>query len=210
MLPHTSNLSDWAAERKFLGRFYQSQGFNQKQGFSNDCGPASLAMVVNMLLFQANPGAQPIDKATVIRSAGLLFWERLPGWVPQVGGATTPWGLAIAFNHLAAQMGLDWQAERKSRARRAHVIEYLTTGRPVTALKIWPGGGAHWVNLVRFSIEKDKLYYLDPNPHFENLAEEKRLQSQDWRSFEADWGRKNWWSQFFGIHNELIVYSRVS
>ena len=210
MLPHTSHLSNWAAERKYFGRFYLSQGFNQKQGFTNDCGPASLAMMINMLLFQANPGSQPLDRTTIIRSSGFLFWERLPGWIPKVGGATTPWGLVKAFNRLANNLELDWQAERKSRARRAHVIEYLTTGRPVTALKIWKNGGAHWVNLVRYSSEKDKLYYLDPNPYLENLPEERRLQTQNWQDFEADWGRKNWWSQILGIHNELIVYSRMN
>jgi len=199
--------ANWTAERQFYGRFYLSQGFNARQGFSNDCGPTSLAMVLNLLLFQANPGAHPLEKEAIARQSGFWLWERLPGWLPKVGGATAPWGVVNAFNRWARRLGLDWRAERKSRARRAHVLECLMTGRPATALKIWPSGGAHWVNLVRYSAEKDRIYYLDPNPYLEYLDEERRLQSQSWAEFEADWTRRNWWSRLLGIHCELITYT---
>ena len=200
---------DWSAERQFFGRFYLSQGFNAKQGFSNDCGPTSLAMVLNLLLFQANLGARPLEKVAVARQSGFWPWERLPGWLPNVGGATAPWGVVNAFNRWSHRLGLDWRAERKSRARRAHVLECLMTGKPATALKIWPTGGAHWVNLVRFNAEKDRLYYLDPNPYLAYLDEEKRLQSQAWAEFEADWSRRSWWSRLLGMHCELIIYTPV-
>ena len=202
------NLSDWLAERHYFGRFYQSQGFNEKRGYTNDCGPTNLAMVVNMLLFQANLGTKSLNKNEVIRSSGLFFWERIPVWVPKFGGATAPWGLVKAFNHWSEEFGLDWRAERRSRARRAHIIENLISGRTVTALKIWKTGGAHWVNLVRYVSEKDRLYFLDPNPYLEYLAEEKRLQSQSWTEFDADWSRVSWWSRLLGIRNEIITYSK--
>lgn len=205
----STTMTNWMAERQFLGRFYQSQGFGKNQTYTNDCGPASLAMVINMLLFQANLNSQPLDKNTVTQSSNLRFWERLPYWVPSVGGATPPWGMVIAFNRLAEHLKLDWQAERKSQARRAHVIEYLMTGKPVSALKIWKNGGAHWIDLVRYSRDKDRVYFLDPNPYLEHLPAEKRLQSQSWVEFEADWSRKSWWSRLLGIHCELIIYSKV-
>jgi hypothetical protein len=75
-------------------------------------------------------------------------------------------------------------------------------GRPVTALKIWKNGGAHWVNLVRYSAEKDRVYYLDPNPWLEHLPPEKRLQSQTWTEFDADWSRACWWSRLLVIHKK--------
>ena len=202
------NLSDWLAERHYFGRFYQSQGFNEKRGYTNDCGPTSLAVVVNMLLFQANLGIKSLNKDEVIRSSGLFFWERIPAWVPKFGGATAPCGLVKAFNHWSEEFGLDWHAERRSHARRAHIIENLISGRTVTALKIWKTGGAHWVNLVRYISEKDRLYFLDPNPYLEYLAEEKRLQSQSWVEFDADWSRVSWWSRLLGIRNEIITYSK--
>ncbi len=209
MIPSSSNLTNWAAERQFLGRFYQSQGMRDAARVSNDCGPTSLAVVLNILAFQANLNARPLEKIALLEFAGLRFWQRLPDWVPSVGGATAPWGMAAAFNLWSERMKLEWRAERHSRARRAHVIEHLMNGRPVTALKIWSNGGAHWVNLMRYSSEKDRVYFLDPNPWLEHLPPEKRLQSQTWPDFEADWSRACWWSRLLGIHNEIIVYSRL-
>jgi hypothetical protein len=206
----SSSISDWTAERQYFGRFYQSQGFTEKPGYTNDCGPASLAVTLNMLRFQANLGTPPIEKTAVIQTSGFLFWDHLPAWLPKIGGATAPWGMVKAFNHLAAKMSLNWRAERRSHARRAHIIEVLMTGRPVSALKVWKVGGAHWVTLVKYSSEKDKLYFLDPNPFLEYLPVEKRLQSQAWAEFDADWSRETWWSKLLGIKNELVIYSKTN
>ena len=205
----SSSLADWTAERRYFGRFYISQGFTEKKGFTNDCGPASLAATLNMLLFQANLGAVRVEKAAILSHLKMLFWERLPGWIPKVGGATAPWGMVNAFNQLAEKNSLDWQAVRKTHARRAHIIEALMTGRPVSALKIWKTGGAHWITLVRYASEKDKLYYLDPNPFLEYLPVDKRLQSQTWAAFEKDWQRECWWSKLLGIKNELVIFSKT-
>jgi len=205
----TYSLSNWTAERKFYGRFYQSQGFNNKKGFTNDCGPTSLAVILNIFLFQDNLNIPPLEKKSIIHSSGLIFWDRLPHWVPRIGGATAPWGMAKAFNRWAKKFDLNWRAERKNRARRAHVLENLMMGKPVSALKIWKTGGAHWVNLVRYSSEKERVYYLDPNPFLQYLPEDKRLQSQTWEEFQADWSRSNWWSKALGIKNELIIYTHI-
>jgi len=204
-----NSLPDWTAERRYFGRFYLSQGFNKAQGLTNDCGPTSLAVTLNMLIFQANLGASMLEKETVIQASRFFFWDRLPGWVPGVGGATSPWGMQKAFNLQASKMDLDWRAERRSHARRAHIIEALMMGRPISALKIWKNGGAHWVTLVRYSNEKDRLYFIDPNPFLEYLPVDKRLQSQPWSEFESDWSREVWWSKLLGIKNELIVYSKT-
>jgi len=204
-----NSLPDWTAERQYFGRFYLSQGFTKKQRITNDCGPASLAVTLNMLIFQANLGASMFEKETMIQASRFLFWDRLPGWIPGIGGATAPWGMRKAFNFLASKMGLDWRAERRSHARRAHIIEALMMGRPVSALKIWKNGGAHWVTLVRYSNEKDRLYFIDPNPFLEYLPVDKRLQSQPWSEFESQWNREVWWSKLLGIKNELIVYSKT-
>lgn len=206
----TPGLSNWAAERQYLGRFYLSQGFTEKKGFTNDCGPSNLAMALNMAMFKVNLGSVQLGVSDVIRSARWLPWERLPGWVPKLGGATAPWGLARAFNRLAEETALGWRAERKNSARRVHIIEALLTGRPVTALKIWKTGGAHWVTLVRYASEKDKLYYLDPNPYLEFLPIGKRLQSQTWAEFEADWSRTSWWTRLLGLRRELVIYSKTN
>jgi len=202
-----SSVTDWAAERIFYGRFYLSQGFGTEKKPNNDCGPASLAMVLNLFLFQENPSKPTLEKETVIRSSKFHFWERVPGWVPRVGGATAPWGLGKAFNRWAKKYDLNWQAHRKSHARKAHVLENLLMGKPVSALKIWQTGEAHWVTLVRYASEKERLYFLDPNPYLEYLPESKRLQSQSWDEFMGDWSRSVWWSKMLGIKQELVIYS---
>ncbi len=204
-----SSLPDWTAERQYFGRFYLSQGFNKNQGLTNDCGPTSLAVTLNMLVFQANLGVSMLEKDTLIQASHFIFWDRLPNWIPSVGGATAPWGMLKAFNLMAAKLGLDWRAERRSHARRAHIIEALMMGKPVSALKIWKNRGAHWVTLVRYSTDRDRLYFIDPNPFLEYLPVDKRLQSQSWTDFEPDWSREVWWSKLLGIKNELIVYSKV-
>jgi len=205
----TLSISDWAAERKYFGRFYLSQGFKGEKEFTNDCGPTSLAIILNIFLFQDNLGKSLLEKSTIISSSGFHFWERLPSWVPHIGGATAPWGIVKAFNRWSQKYDLKWRAERKSCARRAHVLENLLMGKPVTALKIWRSGGAHWVNLVRYSSDKERLYFLDPNPFLQYLPEEKRLQSQTWEEFQDDWDRSAWWSKLLGIKNEIITYSKL-
>lgn len=204
-----SPASDWAAERKFFGRFYLSQGFKTDKGFSNDCGPTSLAVILNIFLFKDGAGKPPLEKTNIIISSGLHFWDRIPDWIPRIGGATAPWGVVKAFNYWALRYDLKWRADRKSHARRVHVLENLLMGKPVMALKIWKTGGAHWVNLVHYSSEKERLYFLDPNPYLEYLSEEKRLQSQTWEEFERDWARTNIWSRLLGIRNELVIYSKL-
>jgi len=205
----TFSISDWAAERKYFGRFYLSQGFNKNKGFTNDCGPASLAVILNIFLFRDNLGKSSLEKNSIISSSGFHFWDRLPQWIPHVGGATAPWGIVKAFNRWSRQYSLKWHAKRKSNARRVHILENLLMGKPVTVLKIWKNGGAHWINLVRYSSEKERLYFLDPNPFLQYLPEEKRLQSQTWEEFHEDWSRSNWWSKLLGIRNELITYSKL-
>ena len=91
----TFSISDWAAERKYFGRFYISQGFKGDKGFTNDCGPASLAVILNIFLFRDNLGKSPLEKSTIISSSGFLFWDRLPQWLPRIGGATAPWGMIL-------------------------------------------------------------------------------------------------------------------
>lgn len=205
----TFSISDWAAERKYFGRFYLSQGFKGDKGFTNDCGPASLAVILNIFLFQDNLEKSPLEKNTIISSSGFLFWDRIPQWIPRFGGATAPWGITKAFNNWSHKYDLKWRAERKIHARRVHILENLLMGKPVTVLKIWRTGGAHWINLVRYSSDKERLYFLDPNPYLQYLPEEKRLQSQSWEGFQEDWARSNWWSKLLGIKNELITYSKL-
>lgn len=185
-----------------LSGFYLSQGFSGHKRISNDCGPTSLAMVLNIL------AAIQFDKDIIKRRSGLHFWERIPDFVPAVGGATSPWGLVRAFNIWASELQLPWQAERKSRASRRDILEQLMRGNFISALKVWPVWGAHWVNVVEFSSQKNLVYLLDPNPYLERLPEERKVVAEDWEKFARDWSRVTWWSWPLGLKNELVCYCK--
>ena len=196
----------WAQERAQLGGYYQSQGYLQDGRMTNDCGPASLATAANLLAARA---ANSLNRTDVLADVRFNLWERLPRWLPNIGGATSPWGFVKAFNTMAVREKWEWRAERVHLATRMTILQQLMQGIPVTALKIWKNGGAHWINIVRMSSDKNKVYFLDPNPYLENLTPERRLQTETWQAFYEDWNRSVWWSRALGIAREAILYCRI-
>ncbi|MGV8025913.1 MAG: hypothetical protein AB2L18_05105 [Anaerolineaceae bacterium] len=191
-----------------FGQFYMSQGFREKGVVSNECGPTSLAMIINVILNQENIQSLSLRKENIIHQTHFHLWDRLPKTFPAIGGATAPWGLVTAFNQWMQKLGLPWSAERISCANRAVILEKIISGKYVSALKIWKNGGAHWVNIIDFSAEDDTLYTLDPNPYLVHLPQNRRVQKESWEKFSADWQRKNVWSILLGIEREIIVYAR--
>ena len=191
-----------------FGQFYMSQGFREKGVISNDCGPTSLAMIINLILHQENVKNLSLRKENIIYQTNFHFWDRLPRTISGVGGATAPWGLVSAFNQWMQKLGLSWSAERISCANRAIILEKIISGKYISALKIWKDGGAHWVDIIDFSSEDDLVYLLDPNPYLVHLPQNRRVQKESWEKFSADWQRKSIWSTLLGIEREIIVYSR--
>lgn len=190
------------------GHFYMSQGFRPKGVVSNDCGPTSVAMIINIILAQENVQDLSLRKENIIYQTRFRFWDRLPVKVPSIGGATTPWGITAAFNQWMSKLGLPWKAERISGASRHTIIEKIVSGKYISALKIWKNGGAHWVNIIDFSAEDNMVFTLDPNPYLVHLPANRRVQKEPWEKFSSDWQRRKAWSVLLGIHKEIIVYSR--
>jgi len=150
----------------FFGQFYMSQGFRDKGVISNDCGPTSLAMIINVILVQENIRNLSLRKENIIYQSRFRFWDRIPATLPAVGGATAPWGIVSAFNQWMLKLGLPWSAERINAANRHTIIKNIISGKYISALKVWKNGGAHWVNIIDFSSEDDMVYTLDPNPYW--------------------------------------------
>ncbi len=191
-----------------FGKFYMSQGFYQKGIVSNECGPTSVAMIINIILHQENVRELSLRKENIIYQTRFHFWDRLPTKMPAIGGATTPWGIVTAFNQWMSKLGLPWKAERISDASRHTIIEKIVSGKYISALKIWKKGGAHWVNIIDFSAEDNMVFTLDPNPYLVHLPANRRVQKESWEKFSSDWQRRKAWSMLLGIHKEIIVYSR--
>ena len=190
-----------------LGKFYLSQGMNQRANSTNDCGPTSVAMTINLILKQSNLRNKNISKKEVITAIPPL--GRLPDWIPLIGGASAAWGLAEAFNNLAHENQIQWQAWRATHANSLFITRTLKKGGCLSILRIWKNGGAHWSNVVGFDLEKDSIYLLDPNPFLEHLPAYKKIQKEKWKTVKQDWERQPWWAKCLGIKKELIVYERT-
>lgn len=142
----------------------------------------------------------------VMGNLRLRAWERIPGWVPGIGGATAPWGMVRLFNGWAKRLKLGWTAERISHAEPQLIHQQLERGNQLSALRLWQNGGAHWSNLLHVSTRRRTVYLLDPNPALERIPGEKRVRAVAWEEFLADWGRQPWWAKLLGLKNELILY----
>jgi hypothetical protein len=183
-----------------LSLFYQSQGRLPSGQITNDCGPTNLAMALNLLA-----GSGDLTRQSVSPYLWRLGW---PAPV-SVRGATPPWSVASAFNHLAEARGLRWQAQRQH-GTKEELIGALEKGCPSTIILVWEGGGAHYVTVVGYDPQPDVFLMLDPNPWYEeNRPPEKRLGQMAWADLDGYWSRQVWWTRLLGIRNEMILYSPV-
>lgn len=192
---------------KKANRYYLSQGFNPDGYSSNDCGPTSLAMVMNIIgsVFERTPLTMTKEQvAKVFPSIG-----RIPRWVPIIGGASAPWGMIATFNYLTNRLGMKWQAMRISHASSDDISNNLMHGHLLSMLRFWEGGGAHWTNVVEFIPEEDRIYMLDPSPYLAQMPASKKVQCVSWRACYQDWTRQPWWGKILGLKRELIVYRRM-
>lgn len=201
--PLNSNLTT----RIDLNRFYLSQGFTRSRLSSNDCGPTCTAMVFNVLKESAGLKVKRLSKKDVI--VGIPPFGRLPGWVPKVGGATAPWGLTTAFNRLALEHNLPWQAQRIRNASMSQLRKILHNGEYVTFLRFWEKGGAHWTNIMGITADQKQFILLDPNPFLSKRKALERIRVADQSMILPDWQRQPWWATLLGLKNEIIWYSKT-
>ena len=187
-----------------LGRFYLSQGMSQQNIPTNDCGPTAVAMMINIFREQSGIRNKKVSKKEVITAIPLL--GRLPNWIPNIGGASAPWGLVSAFNHLAHRNYIPWEACRVSHANPVLLAKTLKKSGFISILRVWKNGGAHWSNVVHFEIREGFIHLLDSNPCLEHSPVSKKIQIEDWKTVKQDWERQPWWAKCLGIKRELIVY----
>jgi len=200
--------STWIKETIFSswGGYYQSQGLVYKDQSSNDCGPTCVAMALN-IFSSFNGSDREIGKNQIIQQIRSHFWERIPGWVPSIGGATSPWGVVDAFNHSAAQLGLNACAIRLSHANWDAISSNVEQGNLVSPLRFWQTGGGHWSLLIGISTDKRSIFLLDPNPFLAQLSPVQKVQIINRVQFIEDWSRQPSWAKLLNIKNELVIFS---
>lgn len=191
---------------QYFGRFYISQGMIKNRISTNDCGPTCVAMILNVIKEQEGLKVRRVTIKDVIQRIPPL--GRMPGWIPKVGGASAPWGLAIAFNKLADENELPWQARRISHASQAQITEILQTGGFASFLRFWKNGGAHWTNIVAMPSGGNKLFLLDPNPFLKKRNRGERINIENFETIRADWERQPRWAACLGLKKEFIIYSK--
>lgn len=202
-----SPLNQNFANQVDFSRFYLSQGFTKSRRSSNDCGPTCVAMIFNFLKESAGLKVKRLSKKDVI--ARIPPFGRLPGWVPIVGGATAPWGLTTAFNRLAREYNLPWQAYRMRNACINQLQNILQNNGYSTFLRFWEKGGAHWTNIMGITADQKQFILLDPNPFLSKHKSSERIQVADQFMILPDWQRQPWWAALLGLKNEIIGYEKL-
>jgi hypothetical protein len=190
-----------------LGKFYLSQGMSHLHIPTNDCGPTSLAMIINMIRAQSGIRGKKVTRMELASAFPLL--GRLPNWIPIIGGASAPWGLVKAFNHFANKKHIPWEALRVSHADTALIPKTLQEGGFISILRFWGNGGAHWSNVIYFDSRKGILHLLDPNPYLAGLPVAEKIQVEDWKKVKQDWERQPRWAKCLGIKREMITYQKL-
>ena len=160
-----------------LGKFYLSQGMSQQHIPTNDCGPTSVAMNINMIQAQSNNRVKKVTKKEIASTFPLL--GRVPNWIPKIGGASAPWGLVKAFNHFAHEEHIPWEARRVSHADPALISKTLQEGGFISILRFWKNGGAHWSNVLYFDPRNGVIHLLDPSPYLVRLPIAEKIQIED-------------------------------
>lgn len=206
-LPLTVNIKkNRSLDLKDFNKFYLSQGFSRKGKSTNDCGPACVAMILNILLDQNELAGRKVTKAEVIEN--MTFYGRLPGWIPSIGGATAPWGMVSAFNQLVQDYKIPWQARRISCATRIQIRNYLKQGNLVSFLRFWKQGGAHWSNFVDLSADGKRFSILDPDPGLNERSVVEKVLVREFPKIRSDWNRQPWWAVILGLKREIVVYEK--
>ena len=164
----------WASQHRF-------QGYN-----TPDCGPTSLAMILNGLSNKKR------DKTDVNPKR----W-----WIIK---ATEPQDIATEFNSIASTEGLNYSAEVKSGASKDDLVDNLQKGNPVTALVQFTVFEGHYVDVIGYDPNSDEIYYLDPANSNGGVDKKSWQDFNDGPKGDFSWSKRAAWNEF--RRNVMIVY----
>ena len=184
-----------------LGGLYESQGRFRDGRTSNLCGSANVAMAVNLVSWIEKRQV----RVTLAEAQGAVPWHAQAG-VGGIAGATMPRGVRGAFNSLSMERDLGWTATVQSHGTLEDIVACLMNDEPMTALLVFNSGSAHYVTIVGYDPETDRIYYLDPMPSLQDTAATERVQWEPWSDFNRNWSRRVIWN--LTTPNTLIVYTR--
>jgi hypothetical protein len=189
-----------------IGAVYQYQGSR-----TNDCGPFSLAMVINLQLGANRVDGDELGDLMQARSWGFgLIRYRFTSWMGKRVGATSPWGLAAAYRAFGARLaGVGPGQLGRMRWRVGGTKERLTDnvarGVLSTLLLVWKGAdSAHFATVVGYDAGNDRFLMLDSATGGDKsgLPAEERILAVPWEKLDSDWSRRAWW--FLWLNRVMI------
>lgn len=195
-----------------IGAVYQYQGRHTR-----DCGPANLAMIINLQLaghdVRYRVDCKDLGEEMQNSSRGFgLRGYRFTTWMGRAQGATPPWGMVRAYRKINAGLRRQGYVELgRMRWRiggtREQLIANLWSGVISTLMLVWKKEGAHYVTMVGYDPSDDAFLLLDPGTGGDRTGLEPadRLRSVPWPELAADWSRRPWW---FLWQNRLIIETR--
>jgi RHS repeat-associated protein len=178
-------------------KYVQSQGKG-----TNDCGPTSVAMGINLALGQ--PGAFTKDFVTDFMNQPELMIDPFSGAPIGSGpkyrwafGATLPVQARDAINDLAKEYNLPLHAESKV-GTLEDLKSNLQKGYPTLVCVVWDDPTqAHWMVLEGYDEATDTWTFLDPDPN---------VGIREWttQEFRKYWDRPYLYVDFF-FHNKMVT-----
>ncbi len=180
-----------------IGSYYQYQGSR-----TNDCGPFSLAMIINLQLGECRVKGKELGDLMQAASRGFgLLRYRFTSWMGQRRGATSPWGLTLAYRNLGTRLvGVNTRQLGRIRWRlggsKDRLLRNVDGGVLSTLLLVWKGASAaHFATVVGYDRGGDRFLLLDSATGGDKSAcsPDERVLAVTWERLETDWSRRPWW-----------------
>ena len=118
-------------------------------------------------------------------------------------GATHPLGIVNQYNRLSNMLNIARKAVHISHGTKDQLLNEINNQNPVTVIKIWKNGGAHYITIIAYDEPSDTIFYMDPKDIEPNV---EKVISESWSDFSDDWSRQAPWSESLHMQNEMIVY----
>jgi hypothetical protein len=194
-----------------IGAAYQYQGSR-----TNDCGPFSLAMVINLQLGENRVNGDELGDLMQAASWGFgLIRYRFTSWMGARKGASSPWGLAMAYRRFGMPLagvgpGRLGRMRWRVAGTKERLIDNLARGVLSTLLLVWQGANsAHFATVVGYDRENDRFLMLDSATGGDKsgLPAEERILAVPWEKLTADWSRRAWW--FLWLNRVMIETEMV-
>lgn len=198
-----------------VGQAHQFQGAG-----TNDCGPTSLAIAMNLLALQKGFTTEPHTISKEMVAAAMQNesrWLGLRGYritlnvfgFPTKGATFARLGLVKAFQDIDrywqelgyASLG---KIHFRKNGAKVHLLENVAKNRITAVRWVWENpykNGSHWVIVVGHDAVPDEFLVLNPAIPHDVGTPEVNLQRVRWQQFDE------WWSRpIFCSRNQMLSF----